>query len=151
MLALIERSVASEDDDDLARLHLELGDWHQWHGSDKQAGEQYQQVVQLLSEAQRPDLLQQWLGQPRELPDNGAFWQPSPVPESEPPVVIKVRYDVSAKGRVRNLQSEVSDPHDEGLAVRLRRKLRQIRFRPRWAAGVAEPVTQIERGYVLID
>ncbi len=151
MLALIERTAQGGETDELAGLHLELGDWYQWHGSDRQAGEQYQQVVKLLSVAQRPDLLQQWLGQPRELPDNGAFWQPRPEHESAPPVVINVSYDVSAKGRVRNVQSEVSDPAVEGLAKRLQRKLRQIRFRPRWDTGVAEPVTQIKRGYVLID
>jgi hypothetical protein len=151
MLALIERTAEAGDTDELASLHLELGDWYQWHGSERQAGEQYQQVVKLLSAAQRPDLLQQWLGQPRELPDNGAFWQPRPESESQPPVVINVSYDVSAKGRVRNVQSEVSGPADEGLAKRLQRKLRQIRFRPRWDGGVAEPVTQIKRGYVLID
>ena len=151
MLALIERTAGSEDNDELARLHLELGDWYQWHGNDRQAGEQYQQVVQLLSAAQRPDLLQQWLGQPRELPDNGAFWQPRSEHKAETPIVINVRYDVSAKGRARNIQSEAGNPDVEGLASRLQRKLRQIRFRPRWVTGVAEPVTQIQRGYVLID
>lgn len=146
--ALIDRTA---DSTELARLHLELGDWYQWHGNDSRAGEQYQQVVQLLTQENRPDLLQQWLGQPMELPDNGAFWQSRPDQQGDHPVVVSVRYDVSAKGRASNLQSGVSDPADEGLASRLRRKLARIRFRPRWVNGAAEAVSQVQRDYQLTN
>jgi hypothetical protein len=148
--ALIDRTAVTADNTELARVHLELGDWYQWHGSDRLAGEQYQQVVQLLSQESRPDLLQQWLGQPMELPDNGAFWQSRPGQQGDRPVV-SVRYDVSAKGRASNLQSGVSDPADEGLASRLRRKLARIRFRPRWVNGAAEAVSQVQRDYQLTN
>jgi hypothetical protein len=149
--ALIDRTVAAGARTELAGLHLELGDWYQWHGKDRQAAEQYQQVVQLLSQEDRPDLLQQWLGQPRELPDNGAFWQSRPDREGDRQVVVSVRYDVSARGRASNLQAGVADPADEGLASRLKRKLSQIRFRPRWVSGAAEAVSQVQRDYQLID
>jgi len=149
--ALIDRTAATGDRTELARLYLELGDWYQWHGNDSLAGEQYQQVVQLLSQENQPDLLQQWLGQPRELPDNGAFWLSRPDREDDRQVVVSVRYDVSAKGRASNMQTIVSDPADEGLASRLKRKLARIRFRPRWVNGAAEAVLQIQRDYQLID
>jgi tetratricopeptide (TPR) repeat protein len=149
--ALIDRTVGTAQSTELARLHLELGDWYQWHGKYRRAGEQYQQVVQLLSQESRADLLQQWLGQPRELPDNGAFWQFRPAQKGDPPVVVSVRYDVSARGRASNMQAGVSDPANEGLASRLKRKLAKIRFRPRWVSGVAEPVSQVQRDYQLIN
>lgn len=149
--ALIDRTADSADDTALAGVYMELGDWYQWHGNDRRAGEQYQQVVQLLSQDKRPDLLQQWLGQPMELPDNGAFWQFRSDREGVHPVVVNIRYDVSARGRASNMQAGVSDPADEGVASRLKRKLRHIRFRPRWVSGVAEPVSQVQRDYQLID
>jgi hypothetical protein len=148
---VIDRTATTGDGTELAGLHLELGDWYQWHGSDRLAGQQYQQVVQLLSQEKQPDLLQQWLGQPVELPDNGAFWQSRPDREGGRRVVVSVRYDVSARGRASNLQADVSDPADKGLASRLKRKLSQIRFRPRWVNGAAEAVTQVQRNYQLID
>ena len=45
---LIERSAGTGEVADVARLHLELGDWYQWHARPRQAGEHYRQVVQLL-------------------------------------------------------------------------------------------------------
>jgi hypothetical protein len=49
------------------------------------------------------------------------------------------------------MQAGVSDPANEGLASRLKRKLAKIRFRPRWVSGVAEPVSQVQRDYQLIN
>lgn len=147
---LIGRTAASGNAPEIARLHLELGDWYQWHGKESQAAEQYQQVVQLLTQAQRPQLVQEWLGEPVELPDNGAFWQPRPSADQGSPVVVQVSYDVSARGRVSNMQASVADPDHEGAATRLKRKLGQIRFRPRWASGEAEPVSQLQRDYQLV-
>ena len=150
LLDLISRTAGEGDPVELARLHLELGDWYQWHGGDRRAADQYREVVKLLSEERRPDLLQSWLGQPVELPDNGAFWQPRPPRDPGAPVVVQVRYDVSARGRVSNMQSTVADPTHEGIASRIRRKLGQIRFRPRWDRGEAEPVAQVQREYQLM-
>jgi len=148
---VIDRSAAAAGSDELASLHLELGDWYQWHGKDKRAAEQYLQVVQLLSKPDQSDLLQRWLGQPVELPDNGAFWQPRPGASGEPPAVVSLRYDVSATGRVSNVETVASDSEKTSLATRLKRKLRQTRFRPRWISGVAEPASQIQRDYALMD
>ena len=148
---LIAATTGTTERTELARLHLAQGDWYQWHGSDKLAGEQYQRVVQLLSQSGHQGLLQEWLGQPVELPDNGAFWQSRSAAEDDRQVVVSMRYDVSARGRASNLQAAVSDPKDEGLASRLKRKLAHIRFRPRWASGTPESVLQVQRDYQLID
>ena len=148
---LIQRSGATGETTQLARAHLELGDWYQWHGKQGRSAEQYRQVVQLLQAENMPGLLEQWLGQPVELPDNGAFWQPAPAPGSEPRAVVTARYEVSRRGRVRNLQTEVTGGGDARLAARVKRKLSHIRFRPRWVAGAAEAVTVVQRDYELIN
>lgn len=149
MQELIARTERSGDQLAVARLRLELGDWYQWHASERRAGEQYRQVVALLTAQDRPDLLKAWLGQPVELPDNGAFWQPQPAVNAQAPVVVQISYDVSARGRVRNMESSVADPEHEGVANRIRRKLGQIRFRPRWINGEAEAVSGVSRPYQL--
>jgi len=147
---LIDSTTDVGDSTELARLHLELGDWYQWHGKARRAGAQYERVVQLLEAQNQSDLLQQWLGQPVELPDNGAFWQPRPDVEGSTPVV-SVRYDVSARGRATNMEAQLSSSEDRGLASRLKRKLGQIRFRPRWISGAAEPALAVQRDYQLLD
>lgn len=149
LLELIARQENTDDVEEMAGLHLELGDWYQWHGHDSRAAQQYAQVQKLLSASGQQALLQKWLGQPVELPDNGAFWQPPTAIDAATPVVLKVAYDVSAKGRVSNLESPVEDPDLKGKVIRLKRGLKQIRFRPRWINGAAE-AARVQRDYQLL-
>lgn len=107
--------------------------------------------MRLLAGAGRDDLLQQWLGQPVELPDNGAFWQPRAATRVAPPLVMKASYDVTARGRVSKLDASMSDPEYEGRAGQLRRKFRQTRFRPRWVNGEPEAVAGLQRDYEILD
>lgn len=147
---LISRYDAEADPQQVAGLYLELGDWYQWHSNESRAAQHYAKVGELLAGSADQALLQQWLGQPVELPDNGAFWQPPVAVDDQPPLILEVTYDVSARGRASNLQSIEEDPDTEGKANRLKRALRQIRFRPKWADGVATP-TSVRRGYQLFD
>lgn len=139
------------DNIELARLHLAMGDWYQWLGREAQAREQYAAVAQMLSRSGQQVVLQQWLGQPVELPDNGAFWQPAPAQQDAEPVEITLHYDISAAGRVRNLGSDDAGPAARRKAASIKRKFRQIRFRPRWQSGTAEAVEQLRRTYTLLD
>ncbi|MCB1678909.1 MAG: hypothetical protein KDI16_09525 [Halioglobus sp.] len=134
-----------------ARLQLQLADWYQWHGSVALADSHYAQVVATLSAAGEENLVQQWLGQPRELPDNGAFWQPRPLQPGQRRVVVQASFDVSRRGRVRNVRTTVSDAQDEAVAARLRRRLARVRFSPSYESGQAQPVAQLQRAYELID
>ncbi len=147
----IRRYDGPSDSVELARLYLAKGDWYQWLGREQQANGAYQAVAELLAGAGREDLLQQWLGQPVELPDNGAFWQPSSSPAPAVAAVIKLQYDVSARGRVRNLSAQADDSVSKGKVAGLKRRFRQIRFRPRWHSGTAQAVQQLQREYVLLN
>ncbi len=150
LLELMERE-ADSGVENRARLQLELGDWYQWHGRDQQAGQQYAGVGQLLRTSGREGTLNQWLGQPVELPDNGAFWQPTAAAESRRRVVVNASYDVSARGRVSNIDATTAQEQDADVVRSLRRKLARTRFRPRFVNGEPEQVVGLTREYELID
>ena len=147
---LIGRYDPGADPQQVARLYLELGDWYQWHNSESRAAPHYTQAAELLTASGDQALLREWFGQPVELPDNGAFWQPPVQVNDQPPLVLEVAYDVSASGRASNLQSIDEDPAYDGKANRLKRALRQIRFRPRWVNGAAQSAS-VRRDYQLFD
>jgi hypothetical protein len=147
---VVDRSAAA-DPKELARAQLELGDWYQWHRSGERAGEHYAAAVRTLREAQQTALLERWLGQPVELPDNGAFWQPRPAPPGGRSVIVTASYDVSTSGRASNIEATAADAAEQGAAARLSRDLARIRFRPRWLAGRPEPVARLVRDYQLIN
>jgi hypothetical protein len=130
-----------------AGLLRELGDWYQWHGIGGRAVEHYRDAIAALEDAARQELVAAWWGEPVELPDNGAFWQ---APEDEPAALALARYEVSAAGRARRPDVKVLQGTD-GKAIVLGRTLRELRFRPRFAAG--EPVDSplLERRYRIYD
>jgi len=138
-----------DDPEALARLNLELADWNQWNGRARDALEGYARVGELLGQAQRQDLVQLWLAQPVELPDNGAFWQPQPVAQAAQERILEASYDVSSGGRASNVKVKAVNPADDPLVSKLVRLIRQIRFRPRFVDGQALP-DQLVRDYQLV-
>jgi tetratricopeptide (TPR) repeat protein len=147
---LIARIASSGEAADLASIHLELGDWQQWNGNSHSARQEYSRVIDILEDASDSQLLEQWLGSPAELPVNAAFWQPARRVKDGGRVVLSAEYDVSARGKARNIQVLAARPEDEVFASRLRRKLSATRFRPRFATGEAEAVERVSRKYELI-
>ncbi|MBN7796299.1 hypothetical protein [Parahaliea mediterranea] len=125
---------------------LALADWYQWHGATRDAAEIYRQLAAELAAAGEGETLQQWFGAPVELPDNGAFWQ-APAPGQAAEAVVRARFTVSARGRVRELGIDTVPEAQVSAASRLRRALREVRFRPRFESG--EPVSSpaVERSY----
>lgn len=134
-----------------ARIHLELADWYQWNGSEQRAAEHYRAVVQQLGGAGQNGTLEEWLGQPVELPDNGAFWQPADAEEGGRRVIVSARYDVTSRGRAKNIETRVEQEEDESVASSLRRQLARTRFRPRYSDGQAAAYAALAREYELIE
>lgn len=134
-----------------ARAMLELADWYQWNGSYSSAAEYYSGVVEMLIAADRAELVQQWFSDPVELPDNGAFWQPSPNREGAQQIIVSANYDVSARGHVRNINAQAQ--HEDGVkkVYRFKRKLAATRFRPRFENGQAVATRTLSREYVLYN
>ena len=134
-----------------ASLHLELGDWYQWNELLRRAEEEYALVEQILLEAGELETLDQWLGAPVELPANDAFRQPNPRPSDAKPVVATVRYDISAKGYLSNVEVSTKKPEDASVGLRIKRMLKGTHFRPRFVSGHAEPTEKLTRQYQLIE
>lgn len=134
-----------------ARNCLALADWNQWHDRRTEALTAYGQAAELLRQGGREDLLQAWLGEPVELPDNGAFWQPRPDAGGDHPVVLQARFDVSAGGRARNVEASAAEPEHEKYLSGLARKLAGTRFRPRYVDGQAQATLQLSREYQWVD
>lgn len=132
-----------------ASLQLVQADWYWWNGDRRRAETGYGAVVSLLEQAGETGLLQEWLGHPVELPDNGAFWQPS----SQRPAddAVRVRFDVSARGRVSNIEARPLSGEPESRLSSFKRRLAGTLFRPRWASGAAEAVSSLQRDYQLLD
>ncbi len=130
-----------------ARAMLELGDWHQWNGSYRRADEYYVNAAQLLQTEGEEGLAQQWFAEPVELPDNGAYWQPPADTSKGGPVIVTATYDVSARGRVRNLSTPDFEPGQRGLMNRFKRELKGTRFRPRYKNGQAIATENQSREY----
>ena len=151
---LLEDLIARTPPDEpevLAAAYLELADWNQWNDRRTEALAAYSQVEKVLQDAGRADLLQQWLGQPVELPANGAFWQPRQLAPGATPVVVQARYDVTATGRADNIEATAMSSENEGKARRVRRNLDQTRFRPRIVNGEPEAELQILRDYEVLN
>ena len=146
----IDRAAVTGTAVDLASLHLELGDWHQWNGNFGRAEAQYAKTATLLHDAEELQLLDLWLGGPVELPANGAFWQPDRLAQDGKRILLAATYDISARGQARNIQVTAISPKDEAFRSRLRRRLSATRFRPRFANGEAEAVKGVTHQYELL-
>lgn len=133
-----------------ASITLSLGDWYWWTGSKQRASEAYVSTLAILQAAGEDEVLQQWLGAPVELPDNGVFWVPEIIPEDEGPLV-QASYNVSSRGKLSNLQARLASGEEEVSLSRFRRKLSNVLFRPRWVSGKPEGVTGMQRQYQIIN
>jgi hypothetical protein len=132
-----------------ASLALALADWHHWNGSRERATQAYVEVVDMLQQAGEASLLEQWLGEPVELPDNGTFLLP--VASRGLREQVRARFDVSEQGRVRSIETEtLSGDAVSGLGS-FRRRLAATLFRPRWSTGQATAVEGLQRDYRLLD
>jgi hypothetical protein len=117
-----------------------------------EGGRYYAAVIETLTEAGRTDLLHLWLGEPAELPDNGAYFQPAFGSAIDASDTSEVLFDVSDTGRPSSIAlAQQPQPEREGEATRLMRKLRSVQFRPRWQGGFAQPVAQVKRRYVWLN
>lgn len=128
-----------------ALVYRELGDWYQWNGNSRRAQEQYQAAMENLVSAGLEHLVEEWFGEPVELPDNGVFWRgPDDAGEW---VSVNVVLSVSDQGRPRLESVAVADPTDEPAARRLQRWLSDTRFRPVFRGGEPLATDAFERLY----
>ena len=150
LIEQLEQASANEGPIEQASLRLTLADWHLWNGGHQKAGSAYRQVVATLQHEGQTELLQQWLGEPVELPTNGAFLRPVDASNDEP-ARVRARFDVSTRGRVSNISTEALSGEAADELVSFRRRLADTLFRPRWDSGKPEASKGLERDYRLLD
>ena len=145
---LLERQREAQDPAAQARTLLALGDWHLWFDSPMRAVDSYQACWELLTETDDLERRAQWFSMPAELPSNGAFWAgPGTFPDYSNQAVLRVRFDVTRQGRVRNLELIDVPEEESGRAMSLSRLMRSMRFRPRLIEGEAVETPAVLRSY----
>lgn len=118
---------------------VQLGDWALWNDREEEALQAYRLALAELASADAA-----------QVGDTGFFTQPIPLPDLDglrrlPPEVgaeqggLLVEFDVDSRGKVENLERLDENDALDGVAPRLLRDLRDIRFRPRFQGD--EPVT----------
>lgn len=144
---LLERAVAAGDVAEQARANRALGDWYLWYGSSKRAAPHYRDSWNQLAQLGELDLQREWYAAPVELPAGNVMWVPPSPQDGEPDALVVARFDVDARGRARNVDTEPLNPDKEAQGFRLTRLLREGRFRPRLESGEMVEVTGLEREY----
>lgn len=148
--AILEQFISMESQGQ-ARGMLELADWHQWNGSYRVASKYYTNVLKLLVDSGEEELLKAWFGEPVELPDNGAFWQPGEIEKGNRRVFATATYDVSSRGRAKNISVTTQREEDKNRAIKFRRELGKTRFRPRYHNGEAVSGSTLQRKYEVYE
>ena len=137
-----------------AEALVRLGDWHLWHQKRDSAIEAYKRAWEEFGALENGDEEQQkYFGKPVLLPDlPGARTQLTP-----PEVVsgyVDVTYNISSRGRVRNLEvlstetvQEEEDEVTQGNRVQLMRSIKRLLHRPRFEAGEPVEVENVRERY----
>ena len=136
-----------------AEALVRLGDWHLWHQKRESALDAYQRAWQELGALDDADALRaSYFGKPTLLPDlDGArtAFQPPEVVRG----YITVSYDISERGRVRDLdilEEEVVqqiDEQDEGYKIKLVRSIKRKLYRPQFEDGEPTRREDVTRRY----
>ncbi|MHA7816642.1 MAG: hypothetical protein ACX93N_09210 [Pseudohaliea sp.] len=147
---LEELAAAAPDPEARAEVLVALGDWQQWHGREGAAREAWENAIDALKRAGRRERVAALFGEPRELPDNGVFWQP-PTPAADAPrPVVAARFTVTERGRARAVDAETVSGRDSAR-IGVVRSLRRLRFRPAFADGAPVATAGVERFYEVYD
>lgn len=149
LLEELQAGMPGQDVVERASLTLALADWHHWNGSRERAAQAYAEVVSALQQSGDTAKLEAWLGEPVELPDNGAFLLPAA--SREPAEQVQVRFDVTEDGRVRGIETLSSGGETGAELGSFRRRLAATLFRPRWSSGEPSAVRGLQRNYQLLD
>ena len=147
---LEELAAAAPDDEARAEALLALGDWQQWHGREGAAREAWEAAIAAFGRAGRAERVAELFGAPRELPDNGVFWQPPAAEADMLRPVVAARFTVTARGRAREVEAEGVSGRDSAW-IGVARALRRVRFRPAFADGVPVETTGVQRFYEVYD
>lgn len=126
-----------------------LGDWQLWHDERDDAEQSYRNAIMELGERDDAQLqIDTAFGQPVALPNmKGVRRIPDPVPADEGDILLE--FTVSKRGKVLGLDRIDDNDVNVGRANGLMRKLRKMKFRPRFEAGEPVETENIVKAYVI--
>jgi hypothetical protein len=152
LLLLIDQLATGENLLAQADAEAQLGDWHLWHGNRTRAGERYRNAWQLLGSEEVTHYRQIWFGEPVELPPRQALYagaQAEDLSQSQKSAVAG--FTISARGKVRDIDTSGEQAEEDGSAYRLYRLLRNARFRPRLEDGEMVVTAGVLREYQILN
>lgn len=126
-----------------AKAQLALADWLQWYGGSREANALYEAIWGDLHAAGLALLAREWFAQPKALPDNGVFFEPT-LAEGEGPV--EIRLSVRENGRASADTQGVTEQWRRA-ARRLQRRISVTRYRPAIQNGQITGVKDIPVSY----
>lgn len=134
-----------------AQAHLAIADWHQWHRRYALAIKFYEQAWEMADGSEdATSWLEASFSDPLELPRHTVF-APGAVPLGTlNNAEIAIRFDVSRHGEAKKIRILSETTRDTQPAVtRAYHYLRNMRFRPRVAAGSVVRAEDVERNYYI--
>ncbi|MDX1733080.1 MAG: hypothetical protein R3228_01895 [Halioglobus sp.] len=138
---------AAQDGLGTARAEAMLGDWHLYHDRPRAAREAYDRAWAELAAAENARSAAAALfGDPVSLPDIEEL-RPLPSPVDPERADILLEFSVSDRGRAFDIKRLDDSEEFDSQARRLIRKLRKVKFRPRFEEGAPVSTTQIVRAY----
>lgn len=124
------------DQETAAKILLMQADWKLWHGKRDDAEAIYREIfMELASREEDQAIIASLFAEPVPLPTlEGVRTLPPPIAEREGALLLE--FDVTARGRVRNLERVDTYPGNDDIADAVMRRFRQTQFRPRISDGM---------------
>jgi len=139
----------------VAQTWVMLGDWNLWNSKNESARQAYHDAVLELTQLDDAKIqMERIFGKPVTLPDIDGLRRLPPTVEPDEGNVF-LRFGVDERGRVFDMvrldqgDSNDQDDNNEKVADRLMRRIRKIKFRPRYEGKVPVITENIQWAYVL--
>jgi tetratricopeptide (TPR) repeat protein len=143
----VERIRQAENNLRLADIQVLRGDWALLHNRREDAMAAYQMALSELAELE--DHEQQFMklfGEPIPLPTINPL-QSEYAPSFTPQGRARLRYDVTERGRARNVKVLEADDPESYRVTRLLRDIKSTQFRPRFEQGEPVATNEIVKTY----
>ena len=145
----IYRSSDSASPAETINAQVQLGDWYMLFSRPNAAMDEYKRAYQALEESElKTEYEQKLFGKPRALPDMPLIESETSDPNA-PHDIILVKFDVSDRGEVRNVDFLDTYPSSVSNRAMIRRNLRNAKFRPRMQNGEPVYTSGIIHRYIL--
>jgi hypothetical protein len=130
-----------------AQATVMMGDWRLWHGDYDAAVEAYSEAqTELAQQDDAQTYIARIFGEPVVLPDIDGLRPLPPITAPERADIL-LEFGVNERGRVINLERLDENEEQDGRAIRLMKKLRKTKFRPRFEAGQAVETEKVVKAF----